>query len=46
MQPLLFIDEINQAAPLLSPLRVQLLKLMSAPITCTQLGKALGEGPQ
>ena len=46
MQPLLFIDEINQAATLLNPLRIQLLKLMATPTTCTQMGKSIGEVPQ
>ena len=46
MQALLYIDEISQAATLLNPLRVQLLKLMATPSTCTQMAESIGEVPQ
>jgi DNA-binding transcriptional ArsR family regulator len=46
MQPLLFIDRIDRASILLHPLRLQLLKRMVEPSTCTRLAESLGEAPQ
>lgn len=46
MQDVLYIQEIEQASALMQPLRIQLLRLMSEPRTCTDLGKQVGQSPQ
>lgn len=46
MQDVLYIDELEQAAALLKPLRIELLRLLDAPRTLPELGEQLGETPQ
>ena len=46
MQELLYIEDIDQAAALLKPQRIEMLKLMDQPRTCVELGKVFGETPQ
>jgi len=46
MQELLHIDRIEQAEALLKPRRVEILRRLAEPTTCTQIGKQLGDSPQ
>jgi DNA-binding transcriptional ArsR family regulator len=46
MQELLYIDEFEKASALLQPLRLELLKRMAEPRTCTELAESIGETPQ
>src|SRR6476659_6184947 len=46
MQEVFYIEDVDQAAALLKPQRIELLKLMDRPRTCLELGKSLGESPQ
>jgi DNA-binding transcriptional ArsR family regulator len=46
MQELLHIDRIEQAEALLKPRRVEILRRLAEPSTCTQIGKQLGDSPQ
>jgi DNA-binding transcriptional ArsR family regulator len=46
MQELLYIEDVDQAAALLKPQRIEMLKLMDRPRTCVELGKVFGETPQ
>ena len=46
MQEVLYIEDVDQAAALLKPQRIELLKLMDHPRTCPELGKIFGETPQ
>jgi DNA-binding transcriptional ArsR family regulator len=42
----LYIDDVQQADALLKPKRVEILRHLAEPTTCTQIGGALGETPQ
>lgn len=42
----LYIDDVAQADALLKPKRVEILRHLAEPTTCTQIGSALGETPQ
>jgi DNA-binding transcriptional ArsR family regulator len=46
MQELLYIEDVDQAAALLKPQRIEMLKLMDRPRTCVELGQVFGETPQ
>ncbi len=46
MQEVLYIEDVYQAAALLKPQRIEMLKLMDHPRTCLELGKIFGETPQ
>ena len=46
MLDLFYIQEVNQAAALFQPLRVELMKLMAEPRTCAEMGQVVGESPQ
>jgi DNA-binding transcriptional ArsR family regulator len=46
MQDVLYIEEFEKAAALMQPLRLELLKKMAEPCTCTELGQAVRETPQ
>ena len=46
MQEVLYIEDVDQAAALLKPQRIEMLKLMDHPRTCLELGKIFGETPQ
>jgi DNA-binding transcriptional ArsR family regulator len=46
MQPVVYIEEVEQAAALLSPLRLALLKQMAEPRSCPELAEFVGETPQ
>lgn len=46
MQELLLIEEVEQAEALLKPLRVELLKQMSEPRTCSELAEIFNLSPQ
>jgi DNA-binding transcriptional ArsR family regulator len=46
MQEVLYIEDVEQAAALLKPQRIEMLKLMDHPRTCLELGKIFGETPQ
>ena len=46
MQEVLYIEDVVQAAALLKPQRIEMLKLMDHPRTCLELGKVFGETPQ
>ncbi|MBI3304254.1 MAG: helix-turn-helix transcriptional regulator [Deltaproteobacteria bacterium] len=46
MQDVVYIEEVNQAAVLLSSLRVDLLKQMAEPRSCPELAEFVGETPQ
>jgi DNA-binding transcriptional ArsR family regulator len=42
----LYIDEVEQADALLKPKRVEVLRQLAEPRTCTQVGQVLGDTPQ
>ena len=42
----LFIDSVEQADALLKPKRVEVLRQLAEPRTCTQIGQVLGDTPQ
>jgi DNA-binding transcriptional ArsR family regulator len=42
----LYIDAVEQADALLKPKRVEVLRQLAEPRTCTQIGQVLGETPQ
>ena len=46
MQEVLYIEDVDQAAALLKPQRIEMLKLMDHPRTCVELGRIFGETPQ
>lgn len=46
MQDVLYVEEFQKAAALFQPLRLELLKRMAEPCTCTALADDLGETPQ
>src|SRR3954465_15968369 len=46
MQEVLYIEDVEQAAALLKPQRIEMLKLMDHPRTCLELGIILGQTPQ
>ncbi|HKP53425.1 MAG TPA: helix-turn-helix domain-containing protein [Chloroflexia bacterium] len=46
MQEVLYIEDVAQAAVLLKPQRIEMLRLMDHPRTCLELGKIFGETPQ
>src|SRR3954470_18316550 len=46
MQEVLYIEDVDQAAALLKPQRLELLKLLDRPRTCLELSTILGETPQ
>src|SRR5688500_16736396 len=46
VQDVLYIDEIEQAAVLLKPVRLNVLKGMAEETTCTALAERLGSTPQ
>ncbi|MEZ4520688.1 MAG: helix-turn-helix domain-containing protein [Thermomicrobiales bacterium] len=46
MREVLYIDDVERAGALLKPLRVELLRRMTEPRTCPELGEELGETPQ
>ena len=46
MQDVLYIDQLEQAAALLKPLRIELLQQLGEPRTLPELGELLGETPQ
>lgn len=46
MQEVLYIEDVDQAAALLKPQRIEMLKLMDHPRTCLELGNIFGETPQ
>jgi DNA-binding transcriptional ArsR family regulator len=46
MQDVLYIEDVDQAAALLRPHRMELLKLLDRPRTCLELGRIFGETPQ
>ncbi len=46
MQEVLYIEDVDQAAALLKPQRIELLKLLDRPRTCLALGTIVGETPQ
>lgn len=46
MQDVICIEEVDQAAALLNPLRLDLLKRMAEPRSCPELAEFVGETPQ
>src|SRR5262245_28991966 len=46
MQEVLYIEDVDQAAALLKPQRIEMLKHMDHPRTCLELSKIFGETPQ
>ena len=46
VQDVLYIDDVEQAAVLLKPARLDVLKQMASDTTCTQLAEVLGGSPQ
>jgi DNA-binding transcriptional ArsR family regulator len=46
MQDVIYIEEVNQAATLLNPLRLDLLKRMAEPCSCPELAEFVGQTPQ
>ncbi len=46
MRDMLFMDRLEQADALFKPRRVQVLRLLAEPRTCTEIGRELGDSPQ
>jgi DNA-binding transcriptional ArsR family regulator len=46
MQDVFYIEELEQAAALLKPMRIELLKRLDEPRTCPELAEAFGETAQ
>jgi DNA-binding transcriptional ArsR family regulator len=46
MQEVLYIENVDQAAALLKPQRIEMLRLMDHPRTCLELSKVFGQTPQ
>ena len=46
MREVMLIESVEQAGALLSPLRMEILKLAGEPRTCTEFAESLGESPQ
>src|SRR3989440_12574685 len=46
MQDVCLIDDLERAAALLKPSRVDILRQMASETTCTEVGAALGQTPQ
>jgi DNA-binding transcriptional ArsR family regulator len=46
MQDVLFLDRLEQADALFKPSRVEVLRLLAEPRTCTEIGRELGDSPQ
>jgi len=46
MHEVMYIDDVDQAAALLKPVRIELLRRMVEPTTCAVLAEQLGDTPQ
>jgi DNA-binding transcriptional ArsR family regulator len=46
MQDVVYLDRLEQAETLLKPKRVELLRRLAEPRSCTELGAELGDAPQ
>ena len=46
MREVMVLESMEQAGALLSPLRMEILKLAGEPRTCTEFAESLGESPQ
>ncbi|HEX8228341.1 MAG TPA: helix-turn-helix domain-containing protein [Chloroflexia bacterium] len=46
MQDVLYIEQVEQATTLFKPMRVEILKQMGEPRTCSELAAHFGESPQ
>jgi len=46
MQDVFYVDHVDQAAAMLKPARLDVLRLMGEPTTCTELAKKLDQTPQ
>jgi DNA-binding transcriptional ArsR family regulator len=46
MQDVLYLDRIEQADALFKPRRIEVLRRLTEPSTCTEIGKDLGDSPQ
>src|SRR3954452_4895668 len=46
MQDVLFLDRLEQDDALFKPRRVEVLRLLAEPRTCTEIGRELGDSPQ
>jgi DNA-binding transcriptional ArsR family regulator len=46
MRDVFYVDRLEQAEALLKPRRVEVLRLLAEPRTCTQIGRELGDSPQ
>jgi DNA-binding transcriptional ArsR family regulator len=46
MRDVLFLEQIEQAEALLKPQRVEVLRQLAEPRTCTEVAKRLGQSPQ
>src|SRR5262245_62709784 len=46
MQDGLFLERLEQADALFKPRRVEVLRLLAEPRTCTEIGRELGDSPQ
>ncbi len=46
MRDVILVHQAERAGALLNPLRIQVLKLLDEPRTCTEVARALGETPQ
>src|SRR5882757_7600582 len=46
MQDVLYLDRIEQADALFKPRRVEVLRRLAVPRTCTEIGRDLGDSPQ
>lgn len=46
MQDVLYIEQVSQATTLFKPMRVEILKQMGEPRTCSELAAYFGESPQ
>jgi DNA-binding transcriptional ArsR family regulator len=46
MQDVLYLDRLEQAEALLKPRRVEILRRLAEPRTCTEIARELGDSPQ
>src|ERR1700754_5015024 len=46
MQDVLYLERVEQADALFKPRRIEVLRRLTEPNTCTQIGKDLGDSPQ
>jgi DNA-binding transcriptional ArsR family regulator len=46
MKDVLYLEQIEQAETLLKPQRIEVLRLLAEPRTCTEVGERLGQTPQ